>query len=196
MSNNIDIKKLWSGQTATQPTTEELFSKINSLKRKALKRLILTNVVLILTCAFIINIWIKYQPELVTTKIGIVLIVVAMVIFLLSYNRSLPLLKEENTGQSNTDFLKNLLEIKSKQQYLATTMLNVYFILLSVGLALYMFEYTSRMTPFWGIFSYAITFSWVILNWFHFRPKQIKKMQMPVDEMIERIKAINEQFGS
>lgn len=75
-----------------------------------------------------------------------------------------------------------------------TTMLNVYFILLSAGIGLYMYEYTSRMTMLWGIFAYGITLAWILINWFCLRPKQIKKQQSKLDEIITKFKKLNQQL--
>ena len=73
-------------------------------------------------------------------------------------------------------------------------MLNVYFILLLLGLALYMFEYTSRMTLLSGILAYSITGAWILFNWFYIRPRQIKKQQRKLDVVIARVEAVNEQL--
>lgn len=77
-----------------------------------------------------------------------------------------------------------------------TTMLNLYFVLLSTGIGLYMFEYASRMTMFWGLFTYAITAVWILFNWLYLRPRQIKKQQTKLDEIISKFESINKQLDS
>jgi Flp pilus assembly protein TadB len=91
--------------------------------------------------------------------------------------------------------LANLLSLKKKQQFLQTKMLNLYFIMLSLGVGLYMIEPTSNMTLFWAIFAYAITALWVLFNWFYLRPRQIKKQQKILNDMISKFENIQVQMN-
>lgn len=194
MDNNINFKDLWARQTTSQPNTDDLFLQINKLKTKNLRKLVVTNLLLIATSIFIIFIWAYYQPQLLTTKIGIILTIFAMIIYLFSYNQSFSLFKKTTNTQSNSEYLKDLLAMKTKQHFLQTTILNLYFVLLSLGIGLYMYEYTSRMTTFWGIFAYGITTIWILFNWFYLRPKQIKKQQTKLDEIINKFEMLNKQL--
>ena len=194
MNDNINFKDLWAGQTAGQPDTNDLFLQINKLKKANLKKLIVTNILLVLTSVFIVSVWFFYQPQLMTTKTGIILIILAMVVYLFAYNQSYSILKAETRTRSNSEYLKNLLAIKTKQQFLNTTMLNIYFVMLSSGIGLYMYEYASRMTAFWAIFTYGITSIWVLFNWLFIRPRQIKKQQHKLDEIISEFEMLNKQL--
>lgn len=194
MSNDINFKDLWSKQTSIAPNPENLVFEIKKMKQSNLRKLVFTNLLLITTSLFIILIWMYYQPQLLTTKIGIILIILAIVIFLFTYNKSYSLFKTEANSQSNSDYLKDLLAIKAKQQFMGTTMLNLYFILLSIGIGLYMYEYTSHMKPLWGIVTYGITSIWILFNWFYLRPKQIKKQKAKLDAIISKFKILNRQL--
>ncbi|HEY4617818.1 MAG TPA: hypothetical protein VIH09_06450 [Flavobacterium sp.] len=195
MSDNINFKDIWAKQTSVAPNSEILISEIKKMKQSNLRKLVLTNLLLIATSIFIILIWIYFQPQLITTKIGIMLIILAMVIFLFAYNKSYSLFKSHMNSQSNSDYLKDLLAIKAKQRFMETTMMNLYFILLSLGIALYMYEYTQRMSTFWGIFTYAITSIWILFNWFYLRPKQIKKQRAKLDAIIAKFEMVNNQLN-
>jgi hypothetical protein len=118
-----------------------------------------------------------------------------MVIFVISLNKSFGLFKKTNGAESNQEYLKTLLAIKEKQQFIQTTMLNLYFILLSTGIALYMYEYTSRMTTFWAVFTYGITGLWILWNGFYLRPRQIKKQQAKLNEIIRKFENIQSQLN-
>jgi len=194
MDNKINFNELWAKQTSNEPGPENLLLQISKMKRSNFKKLIITNLMLIGVSVFIVLVWSYYKPQFLSTKVGIILIILAMAIFLFAYNKSYSLFKENIEAKSNADYLKDLLAIKSKQQFMHSTMLNVYFILLSAGIGLYMYEYTSRMTIFWEIFAYAITLTWILINWFYFRPKQIKKQQATLDEMITKFKNLNKQL--
>lgn len=196
MSDNINFKDLWVKQTSVAPNQKDLLIEIKKMKQSNFKKLVFTNILLIATSLFIIFIWMHYQPQLITTKIGIILTILAMVVFLFAYNKSYSLFKSHSNSQSNSDYLKNLLAIKAKQKFMETTMLNLYFILLSTGIGLYLYEYTSRMKPIWGIVTYGITFVWILFNWFYLRPKQIKKQTTKLDALIKKVEEINNQLNN
>ena len=103
-------------------------------------------------------------------------------------------LKRNNYEMDTLHYLQQLLKLKEKQLFLQTTILNVYFILLSLGICLYMYEYTFRMTMLWAIVTYGITLLWIALNWFVFRPITIRKQQKTLNELIEKFEKINNQL--
>lgn len=189
-----NFSELWKGQKVEQPSTTEIIVKINAYKRKSRNKILLTNILLVCTSVFILLIWYFYQPLFLSTKIGIVLILLAMAIFVYTLNKNSGDLQDTNAGMSNQDYLNNLLTIKEKQQFMQTTMLNVYFALLSAGIALYMIEPVSKMSVWWGIFSYGLTALWILFNWFYLRPKQIKKQQSKINEMIAKVENFQSQL--
>lgn len=194
-NSKINFSELWLMQNADQPSTEDLIVKINIFKKSNRKRIIFQNILLLATSVFIIFIWHYYQPQLLTTKPGIVLTILAMVIFVLYSNKGLDLLKKSNVTKSNQEYLKDLLAIKERQQFMQTTILNLYFVLLSTGIALYLYEYTTRMTTFWAIVAYGITAIWILFNWFYLRPKQIKKQQKTLNDIIIKFENIQTQLN-
>ena len=194
-TDKINFNELWSRQKAEQPALKDLLLKMNNFKKSGRKRIIVTNVLFLLTSIFILCIWYFYQPQLLTTKIGITLIILAMAVFAISSTNTSGLLKKTNEAESTQKFLTNLVAIKEKQQFIQTTMLNIYFVLLSAGIALYMAEYTSRMTTFQAVFAYGITALWILFNWFYIRPKQTKKQQSKLNEIIRKFEDIQTQLN-
>ena len=100
--NNINFNELWAGQKTSEPNAEDLFLKINRFKKDTIKKLLFTNIMLAATTAFIIFVWVHYQPEFLSTKIGIVLTILAMMLYILVYNKSYSLLKNADAAQSNS----------------------------------------------------------------------------------------------
>lgn len=194
MDNNIDFKGLWKRQTVSQPNIDELLSRLKQFKRESLKKMILTNILLITTSAFIFFIWYRYQPEYISTKIGIILTVLAMAMYLFVYNKLAMFYKSIDSTQSNNDYLLKLISIKTKQHFLQSTILSLYFILLGVGLCLYMYEYAIKMASFWGVFTYVILLAWIGFVWFYLRPKEIKKQDTKINNLISRLEEINDQL--
>jgi hypothetical protein len=196
MDNNINFNELWSGQKIVQPNPDELILKVDKLKKANTKRIVYANITLVLTSVFICFIWYYYQPLFITSKIGIVLAVLAMFSFIVASNSSLVLYKKLDAGESNQQYLKTLLLIKEKQQFMQTTMLNLYFLFLSVGLSLYMYEYVSRMSTLMAVVVCGVTALWFLFNWFYLRPKQIKKQEAKLNEIIAKFEDIQGQLNN
>lgn len=194
METNIDFKKIWNKQKIETPKVEVLYAKANKLKKRSFLKLILVNIIVLLTSAFIGFIWYYYQPELVTTKIGIVLTILAMIIFIFPYNKQFSLLSKTKTEPNSKEYLQQLIKLKEKQTFQQTTMLSVYFIILSLGIGLYIFEYVSRMSITWIITSYAITLLWIAINWFYLRPKTIRKQNAKINTLLVEFEKLNHQI--
>lgn len=194
MDTNIDFKNIWKQQTSNKPNLEELLGKLKKFRNQNLRKLILANVALVTTSILIAFIWYIYQPQMITTKIGIVLVILAMVIFLLAYNKMFMIFYKIDQTQTNSEYLQSLYVVKSKQKWIETTILNLYFMMLFLGICLYMYEYTSRMSFGFGILTYAITWAWIAFNWFYLRPRTIKKQQRKLNELINKFEEINNQL--
>lgn len=194
MSANIDFKNLWKQQASEHPKMDDLLLKLKTYKNAGLKRLLITNTLLVATVLGIAFIWYYFQPQLVTTKMGIVLSIFAMLIFLLNYNKLYGIYKTLSDSKTNTAYLEDLIRLKNKEKYIQTTMMKLYFILLTLGIGLYLFEYVLLMPLLMGVSIYALTLAWLIFNWIYLRPRIIKKQNEKIDTLIERFKRIHAQM--
>ena len=193
-NTNIDFKDLWKKQTVSQHNIEDLMARLKQFRKAGLRSLWKTNIMLFATSAFIIFIWYYYQPQFISTKIGIVLVILAMIMYVTVYNGLLQIYKDIDTTQTNQEYLQKLILIKRKQQFMQSTILSWYFVLLLSGICLYMYEYTSRMTVFYALITYGVTLLWIGFNWFYLRPKQIKKQQAKINHLIEKFEDVNLQL--
>lgn len=194
MDNNIDFRELWAGQSSTPPGQEELFGKIKKLKNDHLRKLVISNVLLIATAVFIIFITYASHPALMSTWLGTGLVLMAMAIFLAVYNGLIPLLKKINDQQSNAEYLAALVQLKSKQRFLETTMMNIYFVMLSLGIGFYMYEFTARGSGLFIAITYGLTFGWIGFAWFYLRPRSMTKQQQKLNELISDIERMKQQL--
>jgi hypothetical protein len=194
MTDNIDFKKYWNKQKIEVPATEELIRKANQFKKKTHLKLITANLTLLITCIGIGFIWYYYQPEFLTTKIGIILCIIGMLVYLAFHNTLAPLLLKNSIEVDAKTQLQQLLTLKEKQRFQQTTLLNSYFIILSLGIGLYMYEYAARMTLPWAIVSYGIVLFWIGLNAFYFRPKIVEKQQTQLNRLITQLVELNKQL--
>lgn len=193
-NNNIDFKDLWKKQTISQPNIEDLMARLKQFKKAAVRSLWVTNFLLAITAVFIIFIWYYFQPQFISTKIGIVLAILSMAFYLTFYNRLMNNYKDIDANQTNHEYLQKLIEIKKKQQFMQSTVLSWYFVVLLAGICLYMYEYASRMTVFYALLTYGVTLLWIGFNWFYLRPKQIKKQQDKINSLIEKFEEVNKQL--
>ncbi|MDC8098496.1 hypothetical protein [Chryseobacterium rhizosphaerae] len=194
MDTNIDFKNIWKQQTSNKPNLEELLGKLKKFKNENLRKIIIMNVLLIVTSIGIAFIWYQFQPQLMTTKAGIILVILAMVIFLLAYNKMFMIFYTIDNTQSNSQYLQSLYSVKNKQKFIQTTMLNIYFIMLFLGICLYMYEYTLQMTSFYALLAYTLMIVWIGFNWFYVRPKTIKKQEAKLNGLINKFEEINNQL--
>ena len=193
-NTNIDFKDLWKKQTVSQHNIEDLMARLKQFRKAGLRSLWKTNIMLFATSAFIIFIWYYYQPQFISTKIGIVLVILAMIMYVTVYNGLLQIYKDIDTTQKNQEYLQKLILIKRKQQFMQSTILSWYFVLLLSGICLYMYEYASRMTVFYALITYGVTLLWIGFNWFYLRPKQIKKQQAKINHLIAKFEDVNSQL--
>lgn len=193
MSTDINLKELWSKQSSQQPKIEELLSKFATIKRKNLTKLIAANILMFATITFVIFIWLYFQPKLITTKIGIVVMVLAITLFMIFYNQLIPYLKKINENQNNNEFLNALIALKEKQKFLQTKISSIYFVALTVGLCLYLYEYAMQMPFSWSILTYLITLIWIAFNWFYLRPRIVSREREKLDKIIKKLECIREQ---
>lgn len=190
----MDFNMIWKAQAVPGPDLQALYNKIKRYKAKRLRRLLFTNICLVVTSVLIafIGFWVK--PERLSTWAGIVLAILAMVTFLAVYNRMIPLYRSLDDHSDSRRFMENLLAVKKREAFLHRQMMNLYFFLLSCGIALYMYEYVIRMEMKWALLTYAVIFLWIGFNWWVIRPKQIRKEQEKISSIIDRLREVQAQL--
>ena len=134
MENDIDIRELWNRQVVPAVDQSGILGKIESFRKKRIRRTVILNVVLLLTIIFIIFIWVYFKPELMSTKIGIILSVLPMGAVLVFNNGLTSLYRKIDEKQSNMDYLNALLKVRNREHIMQTKLMNLYFILLSAGI--------------------------------------------------------------
>lgn len=195
MEGNIDFNQIWKRQEIETPNVKYLYSQVDKLKKKSLLKLIVVNFLMFITMIFIGFIWYYYQPEFIATKLGIIIVILAMVIFLASYNTQWKLLTKNQNEPNSKQYLEQLLKLKEKQLYQQKTILSAYFIMLFLGVGLYLFEYVSKMSIVWAIVAYSLVLIWSLVNWFYLRPITIKKQNAKLNEIIIEFKKLYNQIN-
>jgi len=190
----INLYDLWQGQQATTPAPQDFLRTVNRFRNNNYTRLFLTTLAFAATSAFIAWIWLSWQPQMETTRLGIVLTILSMAIYGFVMNRQYPLLRKIDEAASNAELLSSLIALRKQQLFLQTTMLNLYFVMLSAGILLYMIEPSQQMSAQNAAIAYGATIAWVLFAWSYLRPRQLKKQQAKLNEIIQKLEEINGQF--
>ena len=135
-----------------------------------------------------------FKPQLLVTKIGILLTIVAMGTVAVFTHKMIPLYRIVDEEQSNREYLNELLAVRRKENFMQTKLMNFYFISLSVGIGLYMYEHIQesslqfRVVCLFGFPSVG----W--FDWFVFRPRIIRRNRQRLDSLIVRVERIKTQI--
>jgi uncharacterized membrane protein (DUF485 family) len=191
----INFKELWQGQKTQLANPAEIIQKARRLQRITRRKIILSNLLLLFTMCYIIAIVICFKPEMLTTKIGALLVVVGIVIQIVASGKMMPLLKQQPLETSNAEYLQKLLLIKKKQAFLQSRVMALYFVLLGLGLMLYLYEYTLRMSLFGMCLTYSLTIGWLVFGWIYLRKRAIRKETNRMNAVIAELKNIETQFA-
>lgn len=194
MENNINLKELWEKQAVPTADWSDVLRKINRFKKSRIQKTINIIIILVLTIALASFVWIYFVPQLITTKIGIILSVSSMVIATIFNYKLILLYKMIDERETNSNYLNNLLTIRKTENFMQTKVLNLYFILLSTGIGLYMYEYAWTRSVTFGVVAYLILFLWVGFNWFFLRPRTIEKNNRKFEDLIVQIKTVKSQI--
>ena len=192
-----NFKDLWNKQAAaSQPDSGQLVKSAVKLKNKSRNQMLGVMVMGIAIMIFILTIGYFIEPKLATTRIGVTLIILAIVFFLVSSGGLLRLLiKDADHSLDAAHYLQLMITIKEKQLVLGTRIMNLYFTTLGAGLLLYMIEYTLKMPLIGGIIAYGITAAWILFNWIYLKPKIVSKQQSKISEVIKNLEKVNNQLS-
>jgi glucan phosphoethanolaminetransferase (alkaline phosphatase superfamily) len=192
--NNDELNRLWMGKNTNPPSIEEIRARLTQMKNKKQTERLVLGVTMLLTAVAIVAVGIFFQPALLSTKIGIMITLAGIIFYPITHYCVIPHLKEFKEESSSSEYLGALLKLKDREKFFQTKVLGVYFMMLSTGLSLYLFEYIALMETFLaGLFS-VLTIAWLGFNWFYLRPTIIKKNTAKLDETIEKVKAIHQQI--
>ena len=198
MPNFEDIKNLWQNTKPEKnlPDSSEIISKVEKIRKKIMRKNIITITTLCLTFIFIVWIAFAYDFEYVTTKTGLIIVLLTILLGISFSIICIRLLskKIDITKDTNT-YLQQLITFRSKQRLIQTKGLIVYFVLLTVGLTFYEIEFAIRDLKF-GIIYYSLTLGWLAFVWFFLRKKTIAKQEKQINGQIELLENMTRNLQS
>ena len=191
MNNFDDIKNIWQNQDAAKvPDMSEVIRAAGKNRRSIIIKNLLGLITLGGTVVFIG--WIGFAADFkyLTTKLGIVLIVISIIAAMVLNSQMLMLiLKRSDDTLANQDYLKQLISYRNKQRFFQTKGIALYYLMLTLGFILYLYEFYARNALF-GLKAYGLTLLWIAFAWFYIRPRAIKKQEQKINELIEQIQNV------
>ncbi len=196
MSNFNDIQNLWQNQPRVHvPDVEAIKKGAARIHRQIVIKNVLGVVTLLATLIFIAWIGLTVPFKYITTKAGIVVIIISITGGIVMNSQMLQLiLSPADHTLNNQAYLQQLIEFRNRQRFFQTTGISVYYALLSFGFVLYLYEFYPANHAF-GLTAYGLTFLWIAFAWFYIKPRTIKKQEEKINALIEQIKSISGQLN-
>lgn len=188
----MDLNKIWQSQPVPAFDADEFRRMAVKYKYGRKKRFILINVLMALTmgCISLIAYWIK--PEMKSTYIGLGLILLSIFLFLLIHSGLMRMYL--SLDHDSATYVERLKQVQRQEEWLGKQVLQSYMLLLSAGIALYMWEYAVKLGTVGGGIAYGVTAVWVLVNWFWLRPMQLKKERTKREEVLRQAEELQRQM--
>jgi len=195
MDNFNDIKGLWQNQpTANLPDVGAIKKAADKNRRQIIIRNVWSLLALGGTVIFTFYIGMAYDFKFITTRLGIMIIIIGIVGAMAINSQMLKLLlSRADESSDNQAYLRQLIEYRNKQRFLQSRGMVIYYLLLTTGFMLYLYEFFARDHMF-GLKAYAVTLSWIAFTWFYLKPRAIRKQEKKISDLIEQIESISKQL--
>jgi hypothetical protein len=190
----MNLDQLWQNTNEKAPDWQTFAKQMAALEIKKRNEKNRLNFLLLTTMAFVGFIAFAYWPLAWTTLMGIVLTELSMLLYLWQYNRHTTLRDLTAESANARAYLEWLYQDRKRQRYLGRQLMSAYFLLLSIGVLVYMWEFVQRMPGLYGWLTYGITLGWFALNWFVFRPRIVKKKEAAINDLIGQLERLQREW--
>ena len=196
MDNFKDLQNIWQEQKATpRKPAKDLIAMVKRQQRKMLIGLIGSILALLAPVAMMVWIWVDYKAVYPTTKVSLVIIMIAVAGAIIFNSQSvLLLIGRMKDDKSNHEMIDALKRLQKKRHAFSSIGISVYYLLLSTGMALYLAEFV-RGNLWFGITAYSLTFGWIAFTWFYLRKRSIAKQNAKLDKMIEHLSQVEDGWA-
>lgn len=195
MNHFDDLKSIWKkeGSRAALPY-EEAKKRADHYRGSQLRKRIFSIASLSAVIVVFVLIVLNYEAKYISTPLGLLLAGVA-VVGAITWETVLMqfLLKPIDVQPDSKTFLKYWQTYQRRLEWAQQTGISLYFLLLSLGLALYLFEFASRDWRY-GVVFYTVTTAWILFNWFYFRPRVIQKQNQKTRELLQDAERLASQL--
>jgi len=195
METRYNFEEIWKQRETHLPDRKTIQEKAQFYSKKQLWSSILLILSLLASFGTIVWVWLRFPDLHFMTKSGMLFAVSALILYIFLNFQKIKIINKINPALSNQEYLKQMKILQQKDLYMQTKGISQYYLLLSLGMAFYLFEFAERMSLFWGIFTYTITFSWILFGWFYIRPRKIRNQQKKISQVILSLEKIENEFS-
>lgn len=190
-----ELAKGWKNQKSEQlPSIDELNNKIGKM-RKAMHFRNAIAITLLASSIIVISV-IYYFFELSSLvswiAFGLISLSILSGIGFLIYLRFI-LPSNVNAMEEGKTYIKQWQRFKKKNAVYSNNFAKFYFIVLSSGLILYIYEVTIE-SPEIRIIALISTSIWIAYCWFFMKPKLERKTEKELEEILDSYRSLEEQF--
>ncbi|UZJ63694.1 hypothetical protein OKW96_14780 [Sphingobacterium sp. KU25419] len=193
-TDNINFQDIWNNKNADIPNIQEIKATAEKYRKKQLSSTILLMLWLMATAFGIIFIWNVINFKMVTTSLGIILILIALTFYIYLFFQNINVIRKINPSISNQEYLSSLKKLQRQRLYMQAKGISIYYILLSAGFAFYFYEFALYMSTMAAILAYGLTFLWLAIVWFFLRPRQIRKQNQKILKIIDSLETIEKDL--
>ncbi|HYG02724.1 MAG TPA: hypothetical protein VD927_09775 [Chryseosolibacter sp.] len=193
MEDLTELKQIWASMPdRSVPDFRSISLEVKKYRtRNIIKKTTVLLFVIIL--GFLMGrVVIVYESQLISTRIGEGLMIIAIGIMLSYTIRSLRRLAAV-TDLSNEGFLKLLKDEQLSLFRFEKRTQVIGYIAASFGLLLYLYEGVKEKTEHLVI-GYTLTLAWITIIWFIVKPRVMKKKMDHLHERIENLERISQQL--
>ncbi len=190
-----ELQDLWQNSTpAPAPDAGKIIAAVSRQRRRMVAGVAFSMLALAGTLWMLTRIFMDYQPRFMTTRFSIVLIALVVLAGILVQGSTLPLLtKPVREDTDNMAMLASLKKLQIRQKRVNTTFLSAYYIFLSTGMAIYLFEFAWGHLLF-GTVAYTLTFGWILFAWYYIRPRKVSRQNAAINRMIGHLERLQHDW--
>lgn len=196
MENFNELHDLWKQAETPAPKKTNYLSKIKTNKMTLQQNQTKQASILVFIGILILALMFSFEEKLQTLPIMAAMIIISSMCFLqaalMFYNaRKISQIEETKTPSIHLQQWLNFREFQKKQRHWN---MPVYYILLSVALAVYLFELLKEAEIWKMILTFGVTYSWMLIAYFYFGRREVKKQDAKMDNIIAELKELETQF--
>lgn len=190
-----DIEAIWKQQKeAVVPEATVIIDRANKEKKVLSKKIILQVILLLVTVPIIIWVLVANPFQESTTFLGVAIVLIDIIGFsILRLYQVKWLAKIDFTATPKT-VVDHLEKYYSFQKVMSSKIIMGYFLLLNLGLGLYFIEVMAPMPTFAIVLSLTVYVAWIAFAYFVLGKKQKKKEFDRINNLIKKMKAIEEEL--
>lgn len=186
-----NLKTRWQ-QQPVENKPNDVFREILKNQRRMTRPLIWAVISLSITGVLLTILGMLITFESFISLLGLILIVTIVLIFAGIQLVEYLMMRKDYSALPVSEYLREMIHYQKRQNLMYTLGLNSYYVLLSIGLGLYLWEFTQRLEPGIKLTVYGLTFGWIAFTYLYMRPKIQKKHRAKTQALIDQLKELAE----